>query len=36
MFLYEALGLCGEGEGGLLIDNAKWVKNSNGKKIFMT
>nr|XP_047132721.1 sterol carrier protein 2 isoform X3 [Hydra vulgaris] len=33
MFLYEALGLCKEGEGGLLIDNSKWIENSNGGKL---
>ena len=33
MFLYEALGLCEEGKGGNLIDNAKWIKNKNGNLI---
>lgn len=33
MFLYEALGLCEEGKGGDLIDNAKWIKNKNGNLI---
>ena len=28
--MYEALGLCGEGQGGRLIDEAKWVKNAAG------
>ena len=28
--MYEALGLCKEGKGGELIDNAKWIQNSNG------
>ena len=31
--MYEALGLCEEGKGGDLIDNAKWIKNKNGNLI---
>lgn len=30
MLMYEALGLCEEGKGGELIDNAKWIQNANG------
>ena len=30
LFLYEALGLCREGEGGRLIDSGRWVPNSHG------
>ena len=28
--MYEALGLCGRGKGGRLIDTAKWVTNRSG------
>lgn len=31
LFMYEALGLCPEGEGGHLIDSAVWVTNKQGK-----
>ena len=35
--MYEALGLCSEGKGGELIDNARWITNSNGKSpVFMS
>jgi len=30
LFMYEALGLCGAGEGGQLIDDAEWVENAAG------
>ena len=31
LFMYEALGLCPEGEGGSLIDTAEWIPNKNGQ-----
>jgi len=37
LLMYEALGLCSEGKGGELIDNARWITNSNGKSpVFMS
>ncbi|EDO33253.1 predicted protein [Nematostella vectensis] len=33
LFMYEALGLCGEGKGGQLIDEAKWHTNSAGGEV---
>jgi acetyl-CoA acetyltransferase len=30
LFLYEALGLCSVGSGGLLIDSVQWRSNSQG------
>lgn len=29
--MYEALGLCEEGQGGRLIDEAEWITNKAGK-----
>ena len=29
--MYEALGMCPEGEGGHLIDSAEWIGNRHGK-----
>lgn len=31
LFMYEALGLCKEGEGGHLIDSGEWIQNRNGE-----
>ncbi len=31
LFMYEALGLCKEGEGGRLIESGEWIKNKNGE-----
>ena len=31
LFLYEALGLCPEGQGGQLIDTAEWRANKSGE-----
>jgi len=31
--MYEALGLCGEGFGGKLIDDAEWITNQSGTKL---
>ena len=31
LFLYEALGLCAEGEGDTLVDSAKWITNDQGR-----
>jgi len=33
LLMYEALGLCSEGKGGELIDNARWITNSNGGQL---
>ena len=33
LFMYEALGLCQEGEGGQLIDSAEWINNRNGERV---
>jgi hypothetical protein len=33
LFMYEALGLCGEGKGGQLIDEAEWIPNKAGKSL---
>ena len=33
LFMYEALGLCNEGDGGHLIDSAEWITNKNGNYI---
>lgn len=30
LFMYEALGLCQEGEGGSLIDGSEWIENKAG------
>ena len=30
LFMYEAMGLCPEGQGGKLIDSAEWVSNKEG------
>jgi len=34
LFMYEALGLCQEGAGGRLVDDAVWITNRNGGKLF--
>ena len=28
--MYEALGLCEEGQGGHLVDSGRWISNSKG------
>eukprot|EP00794_Sanderia_malayensis_P020126 gene20126-22098_t len=33
LFMYEALGLCKEGFGGKLIDDAKWIRSTNGGEL---
>lgn len=33
LFMYEALGLCGVGEGGQLIDSAQWQENAAGGEV---
>ncbi|KAK3710535.1 hypothetical protein QZH41_009367 [Actinostola sp. cb2023] len=33
LFMYEALGLCGEGHGGRLIDEAEWITNKSGGEL---
>jgi len=33
LFMYEALGLCGVGEGGSLIDSAQWLENTAGGEV---
>ena len=30
LFMYEALGLCEEGQGGRLVDSGRWISNSKG------
>ena len=30
LFMYEALGLCEEGQGGNLVDGGQWIRNTNG------
>ena len=32
--MYEAMGLCNEGEGGKLLDNGEWRTNSSGGELF--
>ena len=32
LFMYEALGMCREGEGGQLIDSGEWIQNKNGEQ----
>jgi sterol carrier protein 2 len=34
LILYEALGLCKEGEAGKLVESGKWVKNAKGGELF--
>eukprot|EP01117_Protostelium_nocturnum_P013304 TRINITY_DN4951_c0_g1_i1.p1 TRINITY_DN4951_c0_g1~~TRINITY_DN4951_c0_g1_i1.p1 ORF type:complete len:445 (-),score=124.27 TRINITY_DN4951_c0_g1_i1:53-1237(-) len=34
LIVMESLGLCKEGEGGKLIEQGKWTKNSNGGESF--
>ena len=31
--MYEALGLCNEGEGKNLIETAEWISNENGETL---
>ena len=31
--MYEALGLCQEGEGKNLIETAEWISNENGETL---
>ena len=31
--MYEALGLCHEGEGKNLIETAEWIINNNGETL---
>ena len=31
LFMYEALGLCAEGDGGKLIESGEWITNRNGE-----
>ena len=34
LMMYEAMGLCKEGEGGQLIDNGEWINNNEGGSLF--
>jgi sterol carrier protein 2 len=34
LFMYEALGLCEEGQGGRLVDSGRWISNSKGGELF--
>jgi sterol carrier protein 2 len=33
LFMYEALGLCPDGEGGALIDSGEWIDNAQGGRL---
>jgi sterol carrier protein 2 len=30
----EAVGLCGKGEGGKLVDSGRWIRNAAGGELF--
>jgi len=34
LFMYEALGLCKEGDGGRLLDQGLWKRNKAGGELF--
>ncbi|XP_057316141.1 sterol carrier protein 2-like isoform X1 [Hydractinia symbiolongicarpus] len=34
LFMYEALGLCAEGQGGKLVDEGQWITNKAGGHLF--
>ena len=34
LMMYEAMGLCKDGEGSILIDNGEWITNSAGGELF--
>jgi len=34
LMMYEAMGLCKEGQGSTLLDNGKWISNSQGGELY--